>query len=135
MRVVFAANRALPLRVIANHLVRTLAELPMNATVLLRKPLRGKKAPFEEMCGDLCAALGLAVEWFQPEPGGRQKTYSRDVDMVTSADKVIAYFAGHETLESGTGHVMEVGIQSELPVMAYVWDEPSDALDWLGETP
>lgn len=135
MRVVFAANRALPLRVIANHLVRTLAELPVNATVLLRCPLRGKPAEFETLVSDLCPPLGLAVEWFQPERGGRNKVYSRDVDMVTSADKVIAYFAGHENLESGTGHVMEVGIQSELPVMAYVWDEPSDALDWLGETP
>lgn len=136
MRVVLAANRALPLRVIANHLVRTLAELPMNATVLLRCPLRGPPAAFETLVSDLCPSLGIAVEWFQPERGGRNKVYSRDVDMVTSADKVIAYFAGHEHAEQGgTAHVMEVGIQSELPVMAYVWDEPSDALDWLGETP
>ena len=108
----------------------------MNATVLLRKPLRGKPAAFEALVAQTASALDLAVEWFVPEPGGRHKVFSRDVDMVTSADKVIAYFASHEhNVDSGTAHVMEIGIQSELPVMAYVWDEPSDALDWLGETP
>ncbi len=54
--------------------------------------------------------------------------------MVTSADRVVAYFAGHEYMEGGTAHVLEIGLESELDIAAYVWDEPSDALDWLGET-
>lgn len=91
---------------------------PSHATVLLRHPLHSDPEPFEQMVALACDHLKMDVEWCQPEPGGRQSVYFRDVDMVGKSDLVLAWFADDQ-MTGGTEHVVEKAIDQRVPVYSY----------------
>jgi len=66
---------------------------------------------------------GLSAIWFEPEPGGRDQTYRRDFELVSAADRVIAYFSEDHVMEGGTGHVVEAALARNIPVEAWSFDD------------
>ena len=87
--------------------------------VILRQPLHLPVRPFEALTSTLAESLGLGVDWFAPEPGGRAKVFLRDVEMVQAADQVIAFFPDGDEMTGGTGHVVEKALDQKKPVRAY----------------
>ena len=77
---------------------------------------------FEREVARVCALMGYDVEWFVPEPGGRDQNYYRDIELVAKADVVIAVFDASEPMEGGTAHVVEKAQDARVPVYAYSWD-------------
>jgi hypothetical protein len=135
MNVILAANRSLPLAAVAHHVLRELASLPLDATVLLRRPREANPAAFETFVAGLCADLGISVEWRMAEADrgtGRSATYSRDVDMAIAADAAICYFDAGTPMDGGTGHLAERCIEEEVPLKCYVYDPEAHALDLIG---
>lgn len=59
------------------------------------------------------------VEWFQPEPGGRDQVFYRDIEMVSKADVVLCVFDSTAPMEGGTAHVVEKAQDRGVPVYAY----------------
>lgn len=67
----------------------------------------------------LALTLWMDVEWFRPDlEAGKGATFLRDVELVRSADLVLAYFST-TTLIGGTAHVVEKAIDLDVPVFAY----------------
>lgn len=97
-----------------------LARLPVGASVLLRRSLRGSPGPVEAMTADLCATLSIPVEWRRPEPGsGGAGTIERDEHMVNSADAVITYIDPARTDEGGTVRIQRMGFQKGKPSWSF----------------
>jgi len=65
----------------------------------------------------------FTVEWFEPEPGGRDQTYRRDFELVEAADQVIAFFDAEHIMEGGTAHVVEAAMMRNIPVSAWSIDD------------
>jgi hypothetical protein len=63
--------------------------------------------------------LGLEVDWFSPEPGGRDQTFRRDFEMVEAADEVVAYFDAETPMEGGTAHLVEAALVRNVQVHAW----------------
>jgi hypothetical protein len=135
LKIIFAANRTLPLVAIVYHSLLKLSELPADAWVLLRKPAKGNPAAFETFVAEWCGPLGISVEWRTPDTGSnRSGTYERDVSMVRAADKLIAYFDPATPLgeNTGTGHLVERAIEEETLCEAYIWEPQINRLSLLG---
>jgi len=139
--VVVAGSRALAPGLAPRLLVRFLAGLPSEATILLRRGLFRQPNLFEAQVESLCELIGLKVEWCYPlfgaaqKPGttgpavdweekgyrGRQMTFARDLDMVTRADLVLAFYTidqvGDDT--SGTVGLVEKALEANRVVYAY----------------
>jgi len=62
------------------------------------------------------------IEWFVPEPGGRDQVFFRDIEMVREADVVLCVFTETDPMAGGTGHVVEKAIDRRVPVYAYTAD-------------
>jgi hypothetical protein len=134
VRFILAANRSLPIAAVANHTLMKLAALPMDAWVLLRKPVSGNPAAYETFVAQLCGDLGISVEWFAPDPEGhgRSSVYERDVRMARAADGAICYFDPDTPMDGGTGHVAERCIEEDTPVECFVWEPTVNRLDLIG---
>src|SRR6185295_3424446 len=66
-------------------LLHALLELPPNSLVLLRRPRTGSPGWIESVVAGMTRSPYLprfTVEWFEPEPGGRDQTYRRDFELV-----------------------------------------------------
>lgn len=70
----------------------------------------------------VCSKLGIPVEMFMPEEGGRDQVFFRDIEMVREADLVIAVFSENAPMEGGTAHVVEKAQDRRVPVYAYTDD-------------
>jgi hypothetical protein len=116
----------------ARQILKHLTKLPPRSTVLLRKPMHEDPNPIESLIGDLSPTLGIAVEWYSPEPGGRTATFLRDVKMIERSDVLIVYFHPEHVMEEGTGHLVEKATDRDMPVWAYTWSE-EHGLEWVGE--
>lgn len=136
MRVVVAGNYRLAPALVAMHLLRELASLPIDSRVSLRAPLRGQPGPIETLAESLCRELKIPVDWYVPTPGsGSVGTIERDQRMVDGAGMVIAYF--HPDLvmdpDTGTGRVVKMAINTDTPVEAY--RPTDDAVESVGSAP
>lgn len=110
-----------------------LSRLPLGATVLLRRPLRGSPGPVEAMTSDLCATLNIPVEWRRPEAGhGGAGTIERDRKMVEEADAVVTYVDLARTDEGGTVRIQRMGIQMGKPSWSFAPTE--SAIAYVGAT-
>lgn len=134
VKVAVAANRTLPLDLIGDHLVRELASLPMDSTILLRRTAQKKSQPFERLARDVAISLGMTVDYYEPEGRGREASWARDWSMVRAADKVLLYVHG-QVLGGGTRHLIDCAISEDIPTTAYyLTEEPEQMLAWLGGT-
>ena len=135
MKVAFAANRKVKLAEIGNHLVRELATLPVEASIALRAPKSGPPQHFEELTATLAQSIGIEVEWYQPETGGREGVFDRDWRMVRSATRLIAYIADETPQDAGTHHLIECAMVEEIEAVVYYSDGNREhVLAWLGGT-
>lgn len=133
MRVIIAGNHDTEPPVYAMHLLMKLAELPIDAVVLLRGPLGGHPGPIEVMAESLARDLNIGIQWCLPEPHtGREGTIDRDLSMVAQADKVIAYFRPDRVMDGGTGRVVDYAQQQGKHVEAYAPLDEDDELVWVG---
>jgi nucleoside 2-deoxyribosyltransferase len=55
--------------------------------------------------------------------GGPGVVFERDIEMVGLSDLVLAFFAPYHAMEGGTGHVVEVAIDRNVPVYSYTLDD------------
>ena len=122
LRIALAGNSDLPLDRTARHVVPWLVRA---GTVYLRHPKSKGRKPggFEQMVAGLCKALGVEVVWCRPEGSEKGNTFLRDLDMVSQADFVIAFFTT-EQMDGGTGHVVEAAMSKGIPVEG--WHIESD---------
>jgi hypothetical protein len=130
---VLAGSQVLPLEEVAGHLLRQMASFPPDTIILLRRGRTTGPGPFEKLVAMLAETLKIAIEWREPraDEGGRSQTYLRDIELVGSADAVIAYFSEAQIMLGGTGHVVEKAIDQNVPVYAYA---PIDgAVERVGE--
>lgn len=131
MKIAMVGARALDLLVVAEHVAETLQGLPEGSTVLLRRGRISAPGDFEVFTQALCLHLGINYQWCQPDEGGREAVYLRDIEMVAQADRVVAYFAPGSEMDGGTGHVVEKAIDADRMVDAYV-ARPHRGVDWFG---
>lgn len=133
MKVAVAGNYALDPSRVAMHLLRHLAELPIDSVVLMRSPLSGQPGPIERVAEQLCRDLSIPVEWRIPQPGaGGEGTIERDMRMVEDADAVIVYFHPDHVMseERGTTRLARHAISLGRPVQAFSAGE--DQMVWVG---
>lgn len=130
--VVIAGSRALPPGQAARVLVRFLAALPSDATILLRRGLFTQPNLFEAQVEQVVDLIGLKLEWCQPEREvpwpqlqevkvGRRLVWARDVAMVTRADLVLTFVLAEQIGDdsSGTVALAEKAMQAGTPVYSY----------------
>lgn len=132
-RIAIVGSRSLePSGHVANVVLNELMELSANdeIDVLLRRPRSKPINPFERLVAELATTLGCEVTWFTPRLGGRVATFGRDIDLVSRADEVVAYFPDGEEMTGGTGHVVEKAMDQECPVRAYV--VAGGTVRWVG---
>jgi hypothetical protein len=133
MRVAIAGNYSLDPSRVAMHLLRQLAELPIDSAVLMRSPLSGQPGPVERVAEQLCRDLSIPVEWRVPVPGsGGEGTIDRDMRMVEDSDAVIVYFHPDHVMseERGTTRLARHAISLSKPVQAFSAGE--DETVWVG---
>lgn len=139
VKVAIAGSRALPPGLAPRLLVRFLAKLPEDATILLRRPFwieTAKPGQFELDVERVCTILHLRVEWRIPNPEetpGRASVFVRDIEMVEHADLLLAFFLKEDWMSSssGTTHLVEKALESDTAVYAYKVD--GDVVDLVGE--
>lgn len=114
-------------------LIRFISDLPASSVLLLRSGNKSEPGIFEQMIAKLAITLWLDVEWFRPDPeNGKGATFIRDVELVKSADLVLAYFST-TTIIGGTAHVVEKAIDQDVPVYAYGFTTQDGGYVRIGE--
>jgi len=130
VRVAFVGSHSLDVSIVAGHLLKTLVSLPPETVVLLRKGRTTVPGDFETLTQALCLQLHIDFEWCIPDEGGREAVFLRDIEMVTRADAVVAYFDADSVMQGGTGHVVDKAMDIDRPVYAYA---PQDGtVKWAG---
>ena len=99
----------------------------------MRRGKSGQKNDFESACHVMCMMLDIPVEFYVPEPGGRDEVYYRDIEMVSKADLVICIFPANQPMEGGTAHIVEKAQDRQVPVYAYTHDDDNGTWNRLGE--
>jgi hypothetical protein len=92
----------------------------------------GRPGEFEAVMSHIARGMGFEVDWYEPEPGGRDQTYRRDFELVGAADRIEAFFVLERPLEGGTGHVVEAAIAKGVAVNAWGIDARGE-LERIGE--
>lgn len=133
LRVALAGSRDLPLDRVARYVIGELAKLPEGSTVLLRHPKTKGSQPggFEQLVHKVATLLNLDVEWCRPEGSDRSQVYLRDLDMVTRADYVVAFFPT-PAMDGGTGHIVEAAWNKGVSIEAW-WVQADGSLERIGE--
>jgi len=128
-----AASRTVPGRA-ALPLFNFILGLPGDPTILMRRALSKSIGPVEFSIAAASVIMGWDVEWFEPEPGGRDQNFYRDIEMVSKGDVAICLFPEADMMGGGTGHVVEKAQDRGMPVYAY-WVEDEDPRVWhrIGE--
>lgn len=144
--IVVAGSRKLPPGAAPRLLVRFLANVSQrypDAVVALRSPREKAPSTFEVQAAEVAELLGLAVEWYAPEPAvdpvtnvpvrGREQTFARDLILIQKADLVLCFWDHTETGDehSGTVGLADKAVEFEKPVYAYSMD--GDQLERVGE--
>jgi|ERR1051326_2698724 hypothetical protein len=93
-----------------------------HPTVLLRRGRETEPGPLESELAELARITGCPIEWHMPAPGGRDEVFFRDIDMVTSADLLLAVFSPEKSMEGGTAHLIEKAIDQRVPAYAFTFD-------------
>jgi len=125
MKIAIAGSRRLPAGQAPRLLIRFLAALPADATILLRKGAYTEPGRFESDVENLCSILHMNWEWSIPNPTattvGRAAVFLRDVEMVSRSDLVMLFFVPEdaEMGTSGTSHLFDQALQQNRPVYAY----------------
>lgn len=132
LRVAFVASHTLsPLR-LASAIYQRLSELPLDTIILLRQPMDKRRTLVTDLtAAELAKKRGHKVEWFQPEPGGRDAVYNRDFALVDAADRVEAFFEDY-SMPGGTGHVVDAALARNRTVYAWLVQERG-ALTRIGD--
>jgi hypothetical protein len=93
--------------------------------VILRRGLKAKPGRFERMVAAWCKEMGHPeVYWALPDPSlGSAQVFTRDRDMVSGADIVLAFFSEGHVMEGGTGHVVEAAIDHNVPTYSFTLGE------------
>ena len=140
MKVAIAGSRAVPKGLAPRLLVRFLAALPEDATILLRRGRKSGPGAFELQTAMVAEMLGLAVEWMEPEPPSellvpeqahdrralaREATFARDLEFVVRADLVLCFYTVEQEGDeaSGTAALVDKAIAENRPVYAYAIGE------------
>jgi hypothetical protein len=102
--------------------------------ILMRHGINTQPGRVEFAIATAAKIMGWKIEWFTPEPGGRDQVFYRDIEMVSKADVVLCVFPDAEPMVGGTAHVVEKSIDRGAPVYAYTSD-PEDPRIWhrIGE--
>lgn len=79
------------------------------------------------MVARLAVPLRVEVEWCRPEGNEKGNTFIRDVEMVSRADFVIAFFTT-EQMDGGTGHLVETAMAKGIPVEGWWIDSEGEAV-------
>jgi hypothetical protein len=123
--VVIAGSRALPHGQAPRILIRFLAALPADAVILMRRGLNTQPGHFEAQVEHVIDMIGLALEWCQPQPGGRTEVWQRDEEMLARADLVLGFMTvdqiGDE--DSGTVKLVDRAMHQDIPTYAYALEE------------
>jgi len=132
-RVALAGSRDLPLDRVARDIISRLASLSEGSVVLLRHPKTKGKRPggFEQLVAKLAGILSIEVIWVKPEGSDRSQVFLRDLDLVSRADYVIAYFPT-PAMDGGTGHIVDAAWNKGVPVEAW-YVHPDGELERIGE--
>lgn len=104
-----------------------------DLVVLLRSSRAGIENQFESAVNLACSVLDIPVTLFQPEPGGRDMVFHRDIEMVGKADLVVCIFPDDAPMEGGTAHVVDKAQDQRVPVYSYTYDAANGTLHRLGE--
>lgn len=125
MKVVIAGSRRLPPGIAPRAILHLLLRLPEDTLVMLRAPASGRIGTFEYDIHNICAILGIAVEWRRPDverTPGRGAVFSRDIEMIAHADLVLLYMVEEDVEEgySGTYHMYEKALDEDRPVYGWV---------------
>lgn len=127
-KVVIVGSTSFPIDAsIGTQVVEEIKELGPDIAVLTR----GSEG-FDQFIGHVCIILGLRCFTYQSHGGG--DNWLRDIELVKDSDEVLAFFDPEQLDDpnSGTAHVVEVGLNKHKPVRAYTIVEGS--LIWVGET-
>lgn len=129
----FAASRSLPGRACLPAF-NFLVSLPDEPTILMRRGISRDPGPCEFAMAVAATIMGWTIEWFAPEPGGRDQNFYRDIEMVSKADVALCVFPEADPMGGGTGHVVEKAQDRGCPVYAYTAeDERPQVWHRLGE--
>lgn len=104
------------------HLLWRLAELPLDARVALRAPLRGNPGAIEDLTEQLAVSLSIPVDWFIPTPGaGSAGTIDRDYRMVEGSELVLVYFHPDHVMDpdTGTGRLARIAVDAGKAIEAF----------------
>jgi len=94
--------------------------LGTDVVLLLRRPVDKRRTSItDSTAAELARVRGIGVEWFEPEPGGRNAVYDRDYAMVGAADRVEAFFED-DSMPGGTGHVVDAALARNRTVYAWL---------------
>jgi hypothetical protein len=96
-----------------------------DPVILMRRGINTQPGRIEFAIATAAKVMDWEVEWFVPEPGGRDQVFYRDIEMVREADIVLCVFPSHDPMGGGTGHVVEKAVDRGAPVYAYVSDDES----------
>jgi hypothetical protein len=93
-----------------------------HPTILMRRGINTLPGRVESAIATAAKLMDWPIEWFVPEPGGRDQVFFRDIEMVREADVVLCVFTETDPMAGGTGHVVEKAIDRRVPVYAYTAD-------------
>ena len=104
-----------------------------NPVLLLRRGISTPPGRVEFVLALQAKLMDWKVEWYVPQPGGRDRVFYRDIDMVAKADVVLCVFPRNAPMEGGTSHVVEKAQDRGVPVYAYTFDPINGHWERLGE--
>ena len=126
MKVVVIGSKTFPLGAGAGFIKEAIALLKEDDTVFIR-PTQGGA---DMMARLFCQVRGIRVVVYASKGPG-PLAFQRDIEMVTDADRVVAFFDPAHVMEGGTGHVVEVALRMNKPVEA--WTVRNGNLERVGE--
>lgn len=96
-----------------------ITRLPVGAFVLVRPSV----GTVDEIISIYAQRHGYQVRYLPVTKTGRGATFRRDIELVDSADQIIAFFAPDRIMDGGTGHIVEKAQDARKPVEAWSINE------------
>lgn len=127
MKVAIIGSQTFPLGDGAGFIMAAVTALGPGDSVLIR-PTQGGADMMARLCAN--ARGRRVIVYASAGPGAL--AFQRDIDLVTAADRVVAFFDPAHIMEGGTGHIVEVAWRMGKPVEA--WTLKDGQLERVGET-